>query len=35
MNFFIGLIIGIIVGANASLVISAIFAINKDKKNVR
>ena len=35
MNFFIGLIIGVIVGTNASLVISALIRVNKDKKDVK
>ncbi len=35
MNFFIGLIVGVILGTNVSLVISAIIAVNKDKKDVK
>ena len=35
MNFFIGLVIGVILGTNVSLLISAIIAVNKDKKKVK
>ena len=32
MEFFIGLVVGIILGANVSLLISAVISVNKDKK---
>lgn len=32
MEFFIGLIIGIILGSNVSLLVSAVISVNKDKK---
>jgi len=35
MSFVIGLTVGIIVGANVALIVTALFAVNKQNKKVK